>query len=137
MKSIMPNSAANHVQRHCAVSARRFFMPGADRRMAQQAERGENPVVDVAASPIEAVLPRERKEEDKEREQAEFLGGRREIRKRAAPQQPARAEVNQAQQRVEQNLPLVAAAVNPAVVFVHFEPEPDAEREQQQDVLRL
>ena len=87
--------------------------------------------------PAEGVLPREREEKDEEREQAELLGGRREIRERAAPQQPARAEINQAQQRVKQKLPLVIAAVNPAGALVHFESEPDAESQQQQNVLRL
>jgi hypothetical protein len=27
MKTIMPNSAANHVQHHCVVNARRLFFP--------------------------------------------------------------------------------------------------------------
>ena len=133
----MPNSAANHVQRHCRVSARRFLRPAASSNSANAAERGEKPLADFRIFPAaKEILPRQRIDENQKREQAELFRHSGKFGKRRAPQTIARAEINQSQQRIEQHLPF-RLAINQTAAFVDLEAEPDAEREQQQDVLRL
>src|SRR5476649_2921746 len=80
---------------------------------------------------------RQREGEHLERQQSELLRRRGKISERGPPQAITESEVNQSKHRVDKDLVFVVAEKNQAVGLVDFHREPDAEREQRQDVLRL